>query len=31
MEQTDEPAALQKILDILNKAAAIYNKDKLPA
>jgi CarD family transcriptional regulator len=28
MEQVDEPAALEKILDILNKAAAIYNKDK---
>ena len=28
MEQIDEPAALVKILEILNKAAAIYNKDK---
>jgi len=31
MEQIDEPAALVKILEILNKAAAIYNKDKVPA
>jgi CarD family transcriptional regulator len=29
MEQTDEPKALEKILDILNKAAAIYNKEKV--
>ena len=29
MEQVDEPAALVKILEILNKAAAIYNKDKV--
>jgi CarD family transcriptional regulator len=29
MEQVDEPKALEKILDILNKAAAIYNKDKV--
>jgi CarD family transcriptional regulator len=28
MEQVDEPKALEKILDILNKAAAVYNKDK---
>jgi hypothetical protein len=28
MEQTDEKAALAKILDILNKAAAIHNKAK---
>ena len=31
MEQIDEPAAQEKILDILRKAAAIYNKDKVPA
>ena len=31
MEQIDEPAAQEKILDILRKAAAIYNKDKQPA
>jgi CarD family transcriptional regulator len=31
MEQVDEPAALVKILEILNKAAAIYNKDKVAA
>ena len=24
-----QPTALQKILEILNKAAAIYNKDKM--
>ena len=29
MEQVDEPTALEKILEILNKAAAIYNKDKV--
>ena len=29
MEQVDEPKALEKILDILNKAAAVYNKDKV--
>jgi CarD family transcriptional regulator len=29
MEEVDEPAALVKILEILNKAAAIYNKDKV--
>jgi len=29
MEQIDEPAALVKILEILNAAAAIYNKDKV--
>src|SRR3954453_5583024 len=28
MEQVDEPTALVKILEILNKAAAIYNKEK---
>jgi hypothetical protein len=28
MEQTDEKAALVKILEILNKAAAIHNKAK---
>jgi CarD family transcriptional regulator len=28
MEQIDEPAALVKILEILNKAAVIYNKEK---
>src|SRR6187397_921155 len=28
MEQVDEPTALTKILDILNVAATIYNKDK---
>ena len=31
MEEIDEPAALEKILDILRKAAAIHNKDKVPA
>jgi CarD family transcriptional regulator len=31
MEQIDEPAALEKLLDILRKSAAIYNKDKVPA
>ncbi|MEO5867845.1 MAG: CarD family transcriptional regulator, partial [Sphingomonas sp.] len=31
MEQIDEPAAQVKILDILRKAAAIHNKDKMPA
>ena len=31
MEQVDEPTALKKIHEILNKAAAIYNKDKVPA
>ena len=31
MEQVDEPTALKKIHEILNKAAAIYNKDKAPA
>src|ERR687890_349613 len=29
MEQVEEPKALDKILDILNKAAAIYNRDKV--
>src|ERR1700709_1511431 len=29
MEQVDEPTALVKILEILNIAAAIYNKDKV--
>ena len=28
MEQTDEKAALKKILEILNEAAAIHNKAK---
>ena len=31
MEQIDEPAAQEKILEILRDAAAIYNKDKVPA
>jgi CarD family transcriptional regulator len=31
MEQVDEPAALKKILEILNKAAAIHNKIKAEA
>ena len=31
MEQIDEPGALKKILEILNKAAAIYNKAKAEA
>jgi CarD family transcriptional regulator len=31
MEETDEKGALEKILDILRKAAAIHNKDKIPA
>jgi CarD family transcriptional regulator len=31
MEQVDEPTAQLKILDILRKAAAIHNKDKVPA
>jgi CarD family transcriptional regulator len=31
MEQVDEPAALKKILEILNKAAAIHNKTKAEA
>jgi len=31
MEETDEKGALEKILDILRKAAAIWNKDKVPA
>ena len=30
-EQIDEPAAQEKILEILRTAAAIYNKDKVPA
>ena len=29
MEGVDEPRALEKILEILNAAAAIYNKDKV--
>ena len=29
MEQIDEPAALVKLLEILNGAATIYNKDKV--
>ena len=31
MEQIDEPTALVKILEILNKAAAIYNREKAAA
>ena len=31
MEETEEPAALEKILDILRKAAVTWNKDKVPA
>lgn len=31
MEEVDEPTALEKILDILRKSAAIWNKDKVPA
>ena len=31
MEELDEPKAQEKILDILRAAAAIYNKDKVPA
>ena len=31
MEEVDEPTALQKILEVLRKAAAIYNKDKVEA
>jgi CarD family transcriptional regulator len=31
MEQVDEPTAQEKILEILRKAAAIYNKDKAEA
>jgi CarD family transcriptional regulator len=31
MEQIDEPSALVKIVDILKIAAAIWNKDKVPA
>ncbi len=31
MEQVDEPTAQEKILDILRKAAAIHNKDKVAA
>src|SRR4051812_32757311 len=31
MEEVDEPTALAKILDILNTAAAIYNKEKAAA
>ena len=31
MEETDEKGALEKMLDILRKAAAIWNKDKVPA
>src|SRR5881394_1821252 len=31
MEQVDEPTAQEKILEILRKAAAIHNKDKIPA
>jgi CarD family transcriptional regulator len=31
MEEVDEPTALEKILEILRKAAAIHNKDKVPA
>jgi CarD family transcriptional regulator len=31
MEQIDEKAALEKLLDILRASAAIYNKDKATA
>jgi CarD family transcriptional regulator len=31
MEEVDEPTALEKILEILRKSAAIWNKDKVPA
>jgi CarD family transcriptional regulator len=31
MEQIDEPAALEQILEILNKAASVYNKEKAAA
>ena len=31
MEQIDEPKAQEKILEILRAAAAIYNKEKVPA
>ncbi len=31
MEQVDEPTALEKLLEILRAAAAIHNKDKVPA
>ena len=31
MEGIDEKAALEKILEVLRAAAAIYNKDKVPA
>ena len=31
MEEVLEPVALEKILDILRKSAAIWNKDKVPA
>ena len=31
MEEVDEPTAQEKILEILRAAAAIYNKDKVPA
>ena len=31
MEEVDEPKAQEKILDILRAAAAIYNKEKVPA
>ena len=29
VEAVDEPAALEKILEILNKAASVYNKEKV--
>ncbi len=31
LEEVDEPKAQEKILDILRAAAAIYNKEKVPA
>jgi CarD family transcriptional regulator len=31
MEEVDEPTALEKILEILRKAAVTWNKDKVPA
>jgi CarD family transcriptional regulator len=31
MEEVGEPVALEKIVDILRKAAVTWNKDKVPA
>jgi CarD family transcriptional regulator len=31
MEQVDEPKALERIIEILREAAAIYNKEKTAA